>query len=524
MQHWRRQKVVQSWSLMKRSIPSSGFGVYLKSSRLKALNQPFELICEMGSLSKPESLAVQQTDPTAATRLLQNTCEALWQVSAWEAKASVQEDRIRILEEIANAGRRKLLKNLGFCKAINFTDPDHTTEMFREFDQFSQALLSSALLRFCLMHNDYAAAAKCCEKGACFTKEQFARINTHVREEDRTSWLSNLLILNTKDNRLDIVGLLLQSRVCMEAVHFCLVQAAEDGNEAVTKLLLDNGANVAAAGNNGKTALLAACLGGHETVTKLLLDHGADVAAADIQGKTALLFATKYGHEAVTKLLLDNGANLTAADINGQTALLLAALGGHEAVTKLLLDHGADLAAANINGQTALMHAAWGAHEAVTKLLLDNGADVAAGNEEGRTVLMVAAQCGHVAVAKLLLDNGANVAAADNNGQTVLIYAAIGGSEAVTKLLLDHGADVAAPNNDGSTALMVAAKLGHEALTELLLDNGANVAAADINGQTALLLAALRGHEAATRLLLDHGADVAAAEEQWSNCADLCCY
>ena len=61
-------------------------------SRLKALNQPFELICEMGPLSKPESLAVQQTDPTAATRLLQNTCEALWQVSALKAK-SISERR-----------------------------------------------------------------------------------------------------------------------------------------------------------------------------------------------------------------------------------------------------------------------------------------------------------------------------------------------------------------------------------------------------------------------------------------------
>ena len=163
-------------------------------SRLKELNQPFELICEMGSLSKPESLAVQQTDPTAAARLLQATCEALWQVSAFEAKASVEEDQIRIWGEIADPGPRKLIKNAAgeFCietamRMLKFHDPyHHTSESFREFDQFSQALLSSALLQFCLMHCDYAAAAKCCEKGACFTKEQFAQINTHVRQEDRT--------------------------------------------------------------------------------------------------------------------------------------------------------------------------------------------------------------------------------------------------------------------------------------------------------------------------------------------------
>ena len=266
-------------------------------SRLKALNQPFELICEMGSLSKPESLAVQQTDPTAAGRLLQNTCEALWQVSALKAKASVEEDQIRIWEEIANPGLRKMFKSLVRVRGVRDPHPD----AFREFDQLSQALLSSALLRFCLMHNDYAAAAKCCEKGACFTKEQFAQIHTCVREEDRTSWLSKLLILNTKHNRVDIVGLLLQSGVCREAVHYSLIRAAEYGHEAVTKVLLENGADVTREppsstfwmvdedplDRSGVTALMYAAIGASEAVTKLLLDHGADVAAADIKGSWA---------------------------------------------------------------------------------------------------------------------------------------------------------------------------------------------------------------------------------------------
>ena len=256
-------------------------------SRLKALNQPFELICEMGSLSKPESLAVQQTDPTAATRLLQATCEALWQVSALKAKASVEEDKIRIWQEIANIGIRKGLKNTALTKGNVAIVAEAEKSWFTEFDEFSQALLSSALLQFCLMHNDYAAAAKCCKNGACFTKEQFAQINAHVREEDRTSWLSDLLILNANDSRLDTVRLLLQSGVDIEAVQLCLAKAAVRGQEAVTKLLLDNRPNVEAADNNGHTALIFAALSGHEAVTKLLLDHGADVTAADIKGSWA---------------------------------------------------------------------------------------------------------------------------------------------------------------------------------------------------------------------------------------------
>ena len=375
-------------------------------SRLKELNRPFELICDMGSLSKPESLAVQH-DPAAAARLLQATCQALWQVSAITAKASVKEDKLRIWEEIANPNYRKVLRTK---KLIGVEE-----KMFSQFDQFSQALLSSALLQFCLMQKHYAAAATCCEKGACFTREQFAQINTHVREEDRTSWLSKLLIFNTNQNRVEIVGLLLQFGACMEEAQYSLLLAARDGFETVTKLLLDYGADVDGADNIGRTALIYAAEEGQETVTKLLLDYGADVAAAVINGRTALISAVAGGHETVTKLLLDHGADVAAALTNGRTALTYAVQRGYVAVTKLLLDYGADVAAADINGVTALMVAAQRGYVAVTKLLLDYGADAAAADINGVTGLTYAAQCGHETVTRLLLDYGADVAAADIN-------------------------------------------------------------------------------------------------------------
>eukprot|EP00434_Breviolum_minutum_P020025 symbB.v1.2.017665.t2/scaffold1380.1/size122483/3 len=480
-------------------------------SRLKELNQPFELICEMGSLSNPESLAVQQADPAAVEELLQATCEALWQVSALKAKASVKEDQIRIWEEIANPGSRKLLKRQGKILTMLGREPNLTEAFFSEFDQFSQALLSSALLQFCLMHNHYAAAATCCEKGACFSKEQFAQINPHVREEDRTSWLGKLLILNTSRNRIDIVGLLLQSGVCMEVVHLSLFRAAVRGHEAATKLLLDHGANAGAEDINGKTVLMAAAESGEEAVTKLLLDHGADPAAADKTDLTALMIAATCGHVAVAKALLDHGADVAAADNTGKTVLMFSAEHGYEAVTKLLLDHGGDVAAAANNGQTALISAALGGSEAVTKLLLDHGGDVAATDEDGDTALIYAARGGHEAVAKALLDHSADVVVAANSGRTALMLAAQGGHEVVTKLLLDHGANVAGADKNGVNSLMVSAFCGHEAVARLLLDDGADVAVAANNGRTALMLAAQGGHEAMTKLLLDHGANVAAA-------------
>ena len=504
-------------------------------SRLKELKKPFELICEMGSLSKPETLA-QEAD-SAVEDLLRGTCEALWEVSAAKAKASVKEDQIRIWEEIADPGKRKLLT--GMLALI-----EEFSHFFTEFDQHCQALLSSALLRFYLMHNRHLAAAKCCEHGACFTENQFAQMKDHVPEEDRTSWLTTLLKINALNNRLDIVQFLLRSGACMEAANGALGEAAFTGHEAVAKLLLDHRADVAAAGNdgvtglilaaecgheavakllldhradvaasdnNGVTALMGAAVGGHEAVAKLLLDHRADVAAASNDGRTALLGAAIGGHEAVAKLLLDHRADVAAADNNGVTALLGAAIGGHEAVAKLLLDHHADVAAADNDGVTALMFAAADGHEAVAKQLLDHGADVAAADNDGKTALILAALLGHKPVAKLLLDYGADVAAAQKNGATALMGAAVGGHEAVAKLLLDHHADVAAAGNDGVTALILAAECGHEAVAKLLLDHRADVAAAGNDGRTALMGAAVGGHEAVAKLLLDHRADVAAA-------------
>ena len=540
-------------------------------SRLKELNQPFELICEMGSLSKPENLG--QTD--AMEGLLQATCEALWTVSAFNAKASVEEDRIRIWAEIANQGSRKLLKGLvdAFHHDITSFSPDET--QFSEFDQFSQALLSSSLLQFFLLHKRHGAAAKCCEKGAYFTKEQFADIYVHgVAEEDRSIWLANLLEINARDDRLDIVRLLLQSGVCMEAVHRALLNAvrhgheaatkllfdhgegmrmpsliksaAFGGNEAVTRLLLDLGANVAAADEDGMTALMASAANGHEAVTKLLLDHGADLAAAMDNGRTALLLAALGGHEGVAKLLLDHradvastdndgitalilaaacghegvaralllhGANVAAATTTGKTALIQAAMRGHEAVSKLLLDHGATVTAADKNGVTALICAAFHGHEAVTKLLLDHGADVAAAADNGITALIAASQGGYEGVARLLLDHRADVASTDNDGATALIYAAVGGHEAVSKLLLDHGASVVVPADNGQTALVVASQGGYEAVAKLLLNHGADMASTDNDGATALIYAADGGHEAVARALLLHGANVTAADD-----------
>ena len=55
-------------------------------------------------------------------------------------------------------------------------------------------------------------------------------------------------------------------------------------------------------------------LGNHLVVTKLLLENGANVKAEDKYGKTPLLLALANGYETIVNLLIERGANIESRD------------------------------------------------------------------------------------------------------------------------------------------------------------------------------------------------------------------
>lgn len=73
----------------------------------------------------------------------------------------------------------------------------------------------------------------------------------------------------------------------------------------------------------------------------LLLDHGADINAAGRNGKTALHYAATAGHLRVMTVLLDRGADTTLVDNDGRTALSLARTAGKAASSEILIRRGA---------------------------------------------------------------------------------------------------------------------------------------------------------------------------------------
>ncbi|KAK2933588.1 Ankyrin repeat [Fusarium oxysporum f. sp. vasinfectum] len=98
--------------------------------------------------------------------------------------------------------------------------------------------------------------------------------------------------------------------------------AAENGSEAVVKMLLDTGkGDVDSRDKNGRSPLSLAAKSGHEAIVRLLVDTGkADMAAEDVCGLTASQFAYFNHHTMIDDLLLARGAP-TIPDFYGLQAL-----------------------------------------------------------------------------------------------------------------------------------------------------------------------------------------------------------
>lgn len=106
-----------------------------------------------------------------------------------------------------------------------------------------------------------------------------------------------------------------------------------------------------------------ACESGHTEVAEILLNSGAHIDQAENEGRTPLMKAARAGHICTVRYLISKGLKLNflwnkitclwyylwkgadvnrATNSNDSTVLSLACAGGHLDVASLLLKHGSD--------------------------------------------------------------------------------------------------------------------------------------------------------------------------------------
>jgi hypothetical protein len=123
-----------------------------------------------------------------------------------------------------------------------------------------------------------------------------------------------------------------------------LCTAAAGGFNKIINILLERGAAVDTATDNGMTPLILALKNGREGSSSILLNAGADVDKSDsASGKSALLWAVEMKVSAtIVKQICDKGCDTEAKSRLGLTALMMAADANNADVTRVLLQAGAN--------------------------------------------------------------------------------------------------------------------------------------------------------------------------------------
>ena len=200
---------------------------------------------------------------------------------------------------------------------------------------------------------------------------------------------------------------------------------AQNGLSDGTHLLLTLGANIEAPNDSGFTPLQTAAENGNYACAKILVESGANVNNVEQSWATVpLLNAVFWGYADVVQLLLDAHSDVTACAAFDYSALGLASLKGYHDIVQLLLRHGgSDLEARNTNGATPLLLAAGASHSDIVDVLLENGASVDAADNLGATLMHVLAQTEQAARIRAIAGKyKPNLAAKDEDGFTIPVF------------------------------------------------------------------------------------------------------
>ncbi|KAL2692524.1 hypothetical protein Neosp_002934 [[Neocosmospora] mangrovei] len=147
--------------------------------------------------------------------------------------------------------------------------------------------------------------------------------------------------------------------------------------------------------------LLQPALLGDEATTRLLLDNGADVNES-FDGTDTLPYAAKHRCLTVANMMVGTWGEKVTQTWNGEMGWYNNGLGDYESMKNMVLNMTAEGYSPN-----ALWCAVVQGDEALVEVLLQHGADTEMKIKEGKTVLFYARSLGHDSIVRLLFKHGA---------------------------------------------------------------------------------------------------------------------
>ena len=328
-------------------------------------------------------------------------------------------------------------------------------------------------------------------------------------------------------------------------------RAARAGKDDAVSVLLQRGADVESADDQGNTALMYAACYNQKQAARILLQNGAKIRAVNKQGWAPIHFATSFCDQpTMAEVLLEEGASIEEKTSVGDTPLHRACFNGKVEVVKYLISRGAEIDSHCDGEITPMLKAVRWQHFSTVEVMIEAGCDLRTKSKDaGLTPLLCAATwTNNTALVDLLLRRGASIEEQDNQGVSVVGRAALNAKDAVFRFLLEKGADVNARDRWGQTPLQRAVRGQLESSVHMLLDTDAEIVAKDdvygmstihyvavwnttatiagllldkgssledrdVNGCTPLFLSATRNRPAVLQLLLKRGADIKAKDK-----------
>lgn len=214
-----------------------------------------------------------------------------------------------------------------------------------------------------------------------------------IKNKDNIIWLETLEKLNPDLNIKDASGKTL------------LQYAIDDNNPELVKNLLEHGVSADLPQHNYLSELKA----DKAAITKLLLDKGADTSYMAPDGRTLLMIAVQNLNIVLAEHLLQNGVDMEIRDKNGNIALFYIAealknnqemkqdklLSSLKLMAQKLQQFGVDINTQNGNGETVLIYAAKikvPYYTELLKILTELGIDAQTKDQYGKTAADYAKQ------------------------------------------------------------------------------------------------------------------------------------